>query len=405
MSLEALAELATGRSRTLCAEDLDSRHEELSRLLGGSRVLIVGAAGSIGSATAHVLAQFRPLALHLVDLNENALAELVRDFRGAGWLDVSDLRALPLDYGAPVMQQFLRENGPYDFVLNFAALKHVRSEKDLYSLTQMLDTNVVKQVRFLSWLTEGGWAKRYFCVSTDKAANPVNLMGASKRIMEHLIFSGLYLKGVQPAVSSARFANVAFSNGSLLQSFLTRFERKQPLAVPRETRRYFISLEESGHICLLAAVLGKHRHILIPRLKPTVDLHDLQSIAIQFLRRHSFIPRVYEDERAALANIQADLIKGEYPLLLTPLDTSGEKPHEEFFSRGETPIDDGFQSLLGIFYKDTSADLLKEFVGRVESLVVSGGAGTAKGDIVKWFTKAIPELEHIETGKSLDQRM
>ena len=281
----SLSRTITGRTTDLFTSDMDLRQKELSERIAGSRILIIGGAGSIGSATVHALSAFRPHALHVVDQNENGLAELVRDLRSSTVeLPVSDFRTLPLDFGSPIMQRFLTDAEPYDFVLNFAANKHVRTEKDVYSVLQLFNTNVVKTAHFLRWLAENNSARRFFCVSTDKAANPVNLMGASKRIMEHLVFSEEIISTQNLEVTSARFANVAFSNGSLLESFLQRIQKRQPLAVPRNTRRYFVSLREAGQICLLAAICAPHGHIVIPKLDPKNDLQDLQSIAVKVLR-------------------------------------------------------------------------------------------------------------------------
>jgi FlaA1/EpsC-like NDP-sugar epimerase len=233
-----LARLATGREKELFTEDIDRFRTELTQRIGGSRILVIGGAGSIGAATVRSLVPFGARSLHVVDQNENTLVELVRDLRSR--FDASklpDFRTLPLNFGSPIMERFLMEEEPYDFVLNFAALKHVRSEKDCCSILQMLDTNVVKPAYLLKWLVNRGGLRGYFCVSTDKAANPVNLMGASKRLMEHVIFSGEVAECRDVKITSARFANVAFSDGSLLQGWLMRLSQGQPLAVPRDTRR------------------------------------------------------------------------------------------------------------------------------------------------------------------------
>ena len=304
MDVASLSSLATGRSESLFAADVESRREELLPRLGGRRILVVGGSGSIGTATVAAIAAYRPQSLHVVDQNENTLAELVRTLRSdpAG-LAVPDFRCLPIDFGSTIMQRMLRESPAYDYVLNFAALKHVRSEKDVCSLLQMLDTNLLKQTRLLRWLAEKGGLNRYFCVSTDKAANPVNLIGHSKRAMEHVVFSGEIAPALIAETVSARFANVAFSDGSLLDGFLKRLQKRQPLAVPRQTRRYFISLVEAGQICLLAAFSAPHRHTLVPRLDPAADLHDLQDVAEAVLRCAGFEPALYHDEAEARTRV------------------------------------------------------------------------------------------------------
>lgn len=250
-----------GRPSSLFAADMNDNAEALAQVVRGRSILVVGGGGSIGSATTELLVELRPARLHVVDISENYLAELVRSVRNGSYaVGAVDFQTLPIDFGSAIMQRFLQENGPYDVVLNFAALKHVRSEKDPYSLLQMIDTNVVRQARFRRWLTETGCG-RYFVVSTDKAANPTSLMGATKRLMEDVLFDarpeGAFV------CTSARFANVAFSNGSLLQSFLCRLAARQPLAAPCDTRRYFISRRESRDLPAGVA-LGRQRARLLP---------------------------------------------------------------------------------------------------------------------------------------------
>lgn len=408
MSIDALSALVTKRTVDLFDEDLVSCQLELEERIGGSRILVIGGAGSIGGATVRLLSEYRPHALHVVDLNENSLVELIRDLRSSNLrLPVIDFKALPLDFGSPVMHRFLREsvNRSYDFIFNFAAHKHVRSEKNVPSLLQMLDTNVVKAARFIRWLSERQLAKRYFCVSTDKAANPVNLMGASKRIMEHVIFSGEAVRSFRADIVSSRFANVAFSNGSLLESFLIRIQKRQPIAVPRETRRYFISLREAAQICVLAGVCAPHRHILIPKLDPAEELQELVSIAVVVLGYYGFEPRFYSDEMEAKHNCQPDIESGYYPVLLTPLDTTGEKPYEEFVADGETVVDVGMARLLGVQYKPSVSGATAAFIDQVEEWIANPVIEVQKEDIIQWMSRVVPELRHIETGKNLDERM
>lgn len=405
IDLTSISHVATGRESELFADDLAGCDEVLRDRIEGRRVLAVGAAGSIGASTVRALAAYRPRALHVIDQSENSLAELVRDLRsGSAPFEVEDFRALPLDYGAPVTFRFLRESGPYDLILNFAALKHVRSEKDVYSLVQMLDTNLVKQVRFLRWLAELDGEGRYFCVSTDKAANPVNLMGASKRAMEHLIFSRAVAPGLQVDVTSARFANVAFSDGSLLDGFLKRLQKQQPLAVPRETRRYFVSLREAGQICLLAAAVAPADHIVVPRLHAETDLRELESVAVALLAHVGLRARIYEEEEEAKASLQKDLSEGCYPLLVTPLDTSGEKPYEEFVGEGEEMVEIGLESVAAVPYRPVPPGKLTAFVELVES-VVEGDTFPPKAEIISWIGDLIPNFQHVETWKHLDHRM
>lgn len=398
-----LDRLVLGRSASQFGEDVQARMDDLRRAIVGRRVLVIGGAGTIGSATTMLLSNLGPRALHVVDQSENYLAELVRELRGRpGGLPVADFRALPLDYGAPVMGRFLAEAEPYELVLNFAALKHVRSEKDVYSLLQMIDTNVVRHVRFKAWLKRYGHGARYFAVSTDKAANPTSLMGASKRLMEDIAFDTEVPQGGETV--SARFANVAFSNGSLLQGFLNRLAKRQPLAVPRDTRRYFVSQPESGEICALAALLGASDHVLFPRLDQETQLQPLQCVAERVLDYFGFQPEPFEDEELARNALPALVASRRWPLLLTPLDTSGEKPYEEFVGVGEKIAETGLRTLSAVAHLPSEAisggvlEMLEEAVGSVD-------ARLDKQAVVAAIESAIPGFAHRETGKTLDDRL
>jgi FlaA1/EpsC-like NDP-sugar epimerase len=405
-SIDKLSSLITKRSVSLFQGDFDSQRENLKNLIKNSRILVIGGAGSIGSATVRLLIEFKPSVLHVIDHNENGLAELVRYLRNEiDNLSSTDFRTFPLDFGSSLMHRFLSESSAYDFVLNFAALKHVRSEKDVYSLLRMFDVNLVKTIRYLGWLSKKQTAYKYFCVSTDKAANPVNLMGASKQLMEQLIFSNEILTNPSRTATSARFANVAFSKGSLLESFIIRLDNRQPIAVPKKTLRYFISPKESGHICVLAAFCTPSRHLLIPALESKNDLVDLEAVATMVLHSYGLKPRIYEDEVLARRNVKTDLEKKYYPLLLTPLDTSGEKPYEEFIGDGEKVVDVGMTSLLGIKHETNSISPVISFIKYIEEIMLHPEMAITKRDIVESVKRLIPNFEHIETGKNLDERM
>lgn len=396
--------LVLKRTESQFALDMRERKRQLSDAVAGRRVLVVGGGGTIGSATTMLLAQLNPACLDVVDQSENYLAELVRDLRGRSMgLSVGDFRTLPLDYGSPVMGRFLSDTKPYDLVLNFAALKHVRSEKDVYSLLQMLDTNVVRHIRFRKWLRDYGHGRRYFAVSTDKAANPTSLMGASKRLMEDVVFdpSLLLPDGV---ATSARFANVAFSNGSLLQAFMIRLAKGQPLAVPKDTRRYFVSQRESGEICLLASLLGGGSQVLFPLLDPVTELQSLEEIATRVLAHAGLVAERFDNEADARQAVKALSTSGRWPLLLTNLDTSGEKPYEEFVGGGETIIESGLKTLGAVRHIPSQAlsaglvDLLEDAVSSVDRVI-------DKLQIVDAIESAIPNFTHRETGKNLDDRL
>lgn len=396
----------TGRERSLFQDDVEARREQIVERLHNRRVLVIGGAGSIGAATVHAFSEFPVRCLHVVDQNENNLAELVRDLRSRpDSLSVPDFRALPIDFGSPVMHRFLLEQEPYDCVLNFAALKHVRSEKDTYSLLQMLDTNILKPARLFEWLAEKGGTSSYFCVSTDKAANPVNLMGASKRLMEHVIFLQKELRGIDTQTTSARFANVAFSDGSLLHGFLRRLEKRQPLAVPRDTKRFFVSLPEAGQICLLAAVCSPHKHLLIPRLDVSKDLKDLESVAMEVLRVHGHRPKIFLTDEEARKNMATCLAAGEYPLLVTPLDTTGEKPYEEFLGCGEHAVDVGLKELVAVSYQPATTECVEAFLQWLEEHLANPECTVTKQMITNAVSAVVEELNHANTSKGLDDRM
>ena len=402
-----LSTIATGRDFCLFQQDVDARRSDIAKAVSGARILVVGGAGSIGSSTVHELAAFAPSALHIVDQNENELAELVRTLRSAEEpIAVADLRTLPLDYGSAAFRAFMKAEGPYDLVLNFAAIKHVRSEKDGYSTLQMFDTNIVKQARLIDVLKEVQFTGRYFSVSTDKAANPTSLMGASKRVMEHVMFDAGLSEGLNCTVTSARFANVAFSNGSLLQSFENRLKKFQPLAAPEATRRYFVSLKESGQLCLLAATTAPHNHIMVPNLDPETALVEMQQIAEKFLQAHGYTPAHYRDEQAACASVSAESRAQRWPLLITSLSTSGEKPFEEFVGVGETRVDLGYETLSGVPYLPlVEAATMTSVLSRIQAMFAD--ATISKDELKDIIALAEPAFltSHKETGRNLDQRV
>lgn len=401
--------IATQRKKSMFLHAMNEHRDHIETAIAGKRILAVGAGGSIGSHTAQTMATFNPSALHIVDQNENALAEFVRQFWSMPKTpDIKDFRTLPIDYGSNVTKQLLEQNEPYDIVLNFAAIKHVRSEKDQFSLLQMFDTNIVKQARFLKWLSVTSPNARYFSVSTDKAANPVSFMGATKRIMEHVLFDQAFGAQHQAAITSARFANVAFSNGSLLQSFENRFARREPLACPEGITRYFVSLEESGHICTLASLLTPSHHIAIPNLNPEEHLVPLRGVAEAFIRHHGYDPKPYDDEQDAKASLHEDMAKMQWPLIITRPDTAGEKPYEEFVAAGEQEIDIGLGSILAVPWAGLQhGGSVEKLVGALGDLIEGRTDVSNDKDTLK---KLIAEIEpvfyesHIDAKANLDQR-
>jgi nucleoside-diphosphate-sugar epimerase len=401
--MRALEAVVTHRQHSLFSEDMAASRPAIKARLGGARVLVVGGGGSIGSITTRLLLPFGAAAIHVVDQNENYLAELVRDLRGSpeGVPDL-DLRTLAVDYGSPIMNRFLADSSPYDVVLNFAAMKHVRSEKDVYSLLQMVDTNLVRHARFLNWLADHGHGRTYFAVSTDKAANPTSLMGASKRLMEDLVFARAAVRGA--VTTSARFANVAFSNGSLLQSFLVRLARRQPFAAPRDTARYFISHCEAGELCLLAASAVPDQHIAFPWLDPTLELQSLESIAVKVLGYFGLEAERYDDESAARRDVELLAREGRWPLVLTPRDTSGEKEYEQFIGEDESAADLGIPSVMAIRHQPTTSRAI-DLVRFLDPVVNNPQRPIDKAELVRAISRVLSGFRHVETGRNLDQRL
>jgi FlaA1/EpsC-like NDP-sugar epimerase len=406
---QPLHQIATGRAGSLFEADIAQSEDALRAAISGKRVLAIGGAGSIGSSTVLQIAMRRPDTLHVVDQNENGLAELVRQLRSQPdiW-SARDFQTLPLDYGSAAMRHLLVSQPAYDLVLNFAALKHVRSEKDPFSTLQMFETNLLKQERFMGWLAGTGFAGRFFTVSTDKAANPSSMMGASKRAMEHVLFNSAVAAALPGIKTSARFANVAFSNGSLLQGFENRLARVEPLAAPRDTRRYFVSLRESGELCVLAAALAPDRTIVIPRLDPEKHLVPLQTIAEDFLRHHGFEPAHYDDEREACAAARKDAENGRWPLLLTALDTSGEKPYEEFMTQHERAREIGLSNLHAVDYLAAERQAIEAMLRETEALLGDASAGGLSKDRLKAVIAMVEPgflATHKDAAANLDQRL
>jgi FlaA1/EpsC-like NDP-sugar epimerase len=361
--------------------------------------LVLGAAGSIGQAVTKEIFKRNPNKLHIVDISENNMVELVRDIRSSYGYIKGDFQTFALDIGSIEYDAFIKADGQYDYVLNLSALKHVRSEKDPFTLMRMIDVNIFNTDKTLQQAIENG-AKKYFCVSTDKAANPVNMMGASKRIMEMFLMR----RSLDISISTARFANVAFSDGSLLHGFNQRIQKRQPIVAPQDIKRYFLTPKESGELCLMSCIFGENRDIFFPKLSEQLHLISFADIAIKYLEQLGYEPYCCssEDEARELMATLPD--EGKWPCLFTNSDTTGEKDFEEFYTDNETLDMDRFMGLGVIENKvNFNDDLLHDFEKTISEL--KGKRGWSKEQIVKLFFKMIPDFAHKETGKYLDGKM
>ena len=380
--------------------DIEKNREKLSEKIAGKSVLVIGGAGSIGSSFIKAILPFKPSALVVADINENALAELTRDLRSTkGMFVPNDYITYPMDFDSPVFRKMFRARGGFDIVGNFSAHKHVRSEKDIYSVEALIQNNVLHARKLLDLLTEYP-PEEYFCVSTDKAANPVNIMGASKRIMEDVIFS----YSDRFPVKTARFANVAFSNGSLPLGFLTRIQKLQPLSAPSDVTRYFVSPEESGQICMLSCILGENREIFFPKLSEA-QMMTFDGIARELLKVFDYEVLECGSDAEAIERAE-DLKKGsrKYPVHFSVSDTSGEKEYEEFVTDTETADRERFMSL-GVITGKEVPDLEKLDRLFEDLYKVFDQEKPAKEEVVKVMQAYLPNFAHIETGKSLDSKM
>jgi len=390
----------TKRNQSMFSEDIENKKQELSKKIYNKSILVIGGAGSIGSSFIKAILPFKPASLVVVDTNENALAELTRDLRSTKGMYVPvDYITYPMDFASPVFEKMFRKRGGFDIVGNFSAHKHVRSEKDIYSVEALLQNNVLHAKLLLDLLAEFP-PEEYFCVSTDKAANPVNIMGASKRIMEDVIFS----YSDKFSVKTARFANVAFSNGSLPAGFLARIAKLQPLSAPSDVKRYFVSPEESGQICMLACMLGNNREIFFPKLRDA-QMMRFDSIATNLLHEHGFEVLECASDEEAIDKAEA-LKKGSklYPVHYSGSDTSGEKPYEEFFTDEESVDMERLQALGVITGKQVTDEKKVEVLFDKLSAEFAKDE-TSKETIIKIMQEYLPNFEHIETGKSLDSKM
>ena len=388
-----------GRDTQIFTNDVISKEKDLTRIVSSSSFLVLGGAGSIGQAVTKEIFFRKPLKLHVVDISENNLVELVRDLRSSfGYID-GDFKTFAIDIGSLEYDAFIEADGKYDFVLNLSALKHVRSEKDPFTLMRMIDVNVFNTEKTINQSIAKGVTK-YFCVSTDKAANPVNMMGASKRIME------MYLMNLSQHIniSTARFANVAFSDGSLLHSFDQRIRKKQPIVAPNDIKRYFLTPQESGELCLMSCIFGENRDVFFPKLNSNLHLITFSEIAVRYLKELGYKPYLCSSEDEAREKIVALLDQGRWPCLFTKSDTTGEKDFEEFYTENEVLEMNRFENL-GIIKnnQDFSNEKINFFSTAINELKHSKNWN--KNQLLDVFFKMIPDFGHKETGKYLDSKM
>ena len=388
-----------GRQKELFLDDMQKYEKELFNIVSSSSFLVIGGAGSIGQAVVKEIFKRHPKKLHVVDISENNMVELVRDIRSSlGYIE-GDFATFALDIGSIEYDAFIRADGKYDYVLNLSALKHVRSEKDSFTLMRMIDVNIFNTDKTLSQAIQNG-TKKYFCVSTDKAANPVNMMGASKRIME--MFATRH--SLEIDISMARFANVAFSDGSLLHGFNQRIEKQQPIVAPHDIKRYFVTPKESGELCLMSCIFGENRDIFFPKLSEELHLISFADIAVKYLKEKGYEPYMCKDENEARKFSKILPQEGRWPCLFTTSDTTGEKDFEEFFTDKETLDMQRFENF-GVIKNEALFDekKLNDFEKNISAFKES--LEWSKDDIVKEFLKLIPDLLHKETLKYLDGKM
>lgn len=388
-----------GRDQELFVNDVANHESQLKDIVSSSKFLVIGGAGSIGQATTKEIFKRNPKKLHVVDISENNMVELVRDIRSSfGYID-GDFQTFALDIGSIEYDAFWESDGDYDYVLNLSALKHVRSEKDPYTLMRMIDVNVFNTDKTLQQAIEKG-VKKYFCVSTDKAANPVNMMGASKRIMEMFLMR----RSKDISISTARFANVAFSDGSLLHGFNKRIEKRQPIVAPNDIKRYFVIPKESGELCLMSCIFGENRDIYFPKLSEQLHLITFAEIAEKYLLANGYEPYLCQTEDEARELVEVLPAEGKWPCLFTSSDTTGEKDFEEFFTDKEVLDMARFENL-GVIKNELNIEegKINLFESKINAL--KDARHWQKDDIVSLFFSMIPDFGHKETGKYLDSKM
>ena len=399
-----------GRNKELFTEDISQHEKELQQIVSDSRFLVIGGAGSIGQAVTKEIFKRNPKKLHVVDISENNMVELVRDIRSSiGYID-GDFKTFALDVGSAEYDAFIEADGKYDYVLNLSALKHVRSEKDPFTLMRMIQVNIFNTEKTIQQSIAKG-VKKYFCVSTDKAANPVNMMGASKRIME--MFANRLSEQID--ISMARFANVAFSDGSLLHGFDQRIKKQQPIVAPNDVKRYFVIPKESGELCLMSCIFGENRDIFFPKLNENLHLITFAEIAEKYLRNLGYEPTLCQTEEEArnffkenntqLMTAHTERSRSEaWPCFFSESNTTGEKDFEEFYTTNEVLDLETFKNL-GIIKNELTFDnnKLEYFKNTIQKMKDAGK--WEKRELVSLFNEMIPDFLHKETGKYLDSKM
>ena len=403
-SLDAfISDYVTFRTTSLFEQDIVNNADYLLKEIEGKSVCVIGGAGSIGSSFIKAVLRFHPGKLVVIDLNENGLVELTRDLRSTFGLVVpKEYRTYTLNFADPIFARIFREEKGFDIVANFSAHKHVRSEKDKYSVQALIENNDIKAKKLMDLLCEYP-PRHFFCVSTDKAANPVNIMGASKRIMEDLVMA----YNDKFKVTTARFANVAFSNGSLPDGWMHRLQKKQPLAAPNDVKRYFVSPEESGQICMLACILGNGGEVFFPKLGEDQML-TFSAICDDFVKANGFekVECAHADEAKLkaqqLLTFNSQSIK--YPVVYFKSDTTGEKAYEEFYVPGEKIDMQRFQAL-GVVEQTARHNMadVNAFFEKLETIFAKDDF--TKAQVVDAIKVFIPNFEHEEKGKNLDQKM
>jgi FlaA1/EpsC-like NDP-sugar epimerase len=388
-----------GRKKELFSEDISEHNRELSNVIKNSSFLVLGAAGSIGQALVKEIFNRSPKKLHLVDISENNLVELVRDIRSSAGYIKGEFKTFSLDIGSLEFDCYLVSAGTFDFVFNLSALKHVRSESDPFTLMRMINVNILNTIRTIDHAIAMS-AEKYFCVSTDKAANPVNMMGASKRIMEMFFMH----KSSNIDLSTARFANVAFSDGSLLHGFNQRIQKEQPLSAPSDVRRYFVTAKEAGVLCLLSGLLGQNEEIFFPRLSSELNLISFDQIAIKYLNQLGYEPVICKSEDEARHSVQTLSKDGKWPCFFFDSDTTGEKDFEEFFTENDIIDLDRFHNI-GIIKSELKFEQKKLETFLLEIEKMKKNQLWRKKELVALFNKIIPNFNHLETDKYLDDRM